>query len=187
MPVCQTNIQPIFDNECLGESLLKINNNFLNLQEAVCELKTRIDSQVEVRTFFYYGPNAQTNPGSGMADDQTSRPSDITIQAFVNSPTQLNLPSISKQGDVAYVIYQKTGYLNSLTQGTNINASPTPSNTVTLDVFNSFAPTFIIWRLTCQSSQFYTVDIGFPKFSRAQQSASGDVSTWNNPQNWSTF
>jgi hypothetical protein len=313
MSVCEKTIEPIFDNECLGDSLLKINNNFLNIQDAVCELKTRIDTQVEVRTFFYYGPNAQTNAGSGLADGQTSRPSDITIQAFANSPTQLNLPSISKPGDVAYVIYQKTGYLNSLLQGTNVDAPLNPStivrgapvnllyntwynvkdyasaiascdgakpnrlgtigltfrtepngqetpfsyrasgtrddtyvewnqnkvtysegfpgpktiirqfdtpykgiqttqfkftivgnviskslkgtpqriipgsNIVTQDVFNSFAPVFIIWRLTCQPSQVYTVDVGFPKFTRAQQSAAGNINTWNNPQNWSTY
>lgn len=324
--VCNTNIEEIFDNECLSDSLLKINNNFLNLESSVCELRQRVDSQVEVRTFFYYGPNATSNPASGMNDGGISRPSDMTIQAFVNSPTELNLPTISKPRDVVYITYQKTGFLttNSLnapagstvstrgiiSRGDPVNlkygiwhdvedyfsavascdgaagrlgtitlsfrpfvrapfvgAPTTPfvyrasgnrgddtyvewnqSNVIfsegypipktarrtqdrpfkgfetaqfrfdikgnvftksitavpkitipitgrgntaritnNIDVNNQFSPTFIVWRLTCQDSMFYTVDTGFPKFSRAQQSASGNASTWNNPQSWSQY
>lgn len=117
MTACTNFIEPITDNECLGDSLPKINNNFSKLQEVLCGLKVRFDSRVEVRTFFYYGPNAQNSPISGMNDAETSRPSNMTIQAFVNAPTQLNLTSISKPNDVAYVIYQKTGFLNSRFQG----------------------------------------------------------------------
>lgn len=319
--VCNTNIEEIFENECLSDSLLKINNNFLNLESSVCELRQRVDSQVEVRTFFYYGPNATSNPTSGMDEGGISRPSDMTIQAFVNSPTELNLPAISKPRDVAYITYQKTGFLTSnnlnapagsivstrgiISRGARVSlkygiwydvedyfsavascdgapgrlgtitlsfrpsvgASTTPfvyrasgnraddtyvewnensvifsegypipktvrrtqarpfrsretaqfrfdiqgnviSKSITaipkivtpitgrgntaritnnVDVNNQFSPTFIIWRLTCQDSMFYTVDTGFPKFSRAQQSASGNASTWNNPQSWSQY
>lgn len=325
--VCNTNIEEVFDNECLSNSLLKINNNFLNLENSICELRQRVDAQVEVRTFFYYGPNAATNPASGMADGDVARPSDMTIQAFVNSPTELNLPAISKPNDVAYVIYQKTGFLSNTTFGSStgsvvvtnqiltpgsptglgfgiwynvndyfsavaysngiigsagtitlnfrpsINAPPTPfvyrasgrpagktifnllnrfddtyvewdqgnitysegadnskipvrtqprpfrgfetaqfrfdytgPNTLrgiaavrknaafinpnfqtTPDINYQFSPIFIIWRLTCQESLFYTVDTGFPKFSRAQQSATGNATTWSTPQNWSQY
>jgi hypothetical protein len=324
--VCNTNIEEIFDNECLSDSLLKINNNFLNLEGSICELRQRVDSQVEVRTFFYYGPNAASNPASGMVDGGTSRPSDMTIQAFVNSPTELNLPPVSKPKDVAYVIYQKTGFLSStnfgagggsvvvtnqiftpssptglsygvwynvkdyfsasafsngiitsigtitlsfrpfvnapsipyvyrasgrpaskvlfrlnrwddtyvewnqqtitFAEGTtdnklvvstqsrpfqgyetaqfrfdytggNIprgvtgirqNAAPIKGNfTTTGDINYRFSPVFIIWRLTCQDSLFYTVDTGFPKFSRAQQSFAGNAATWNNPQIWTEY
>ena len=326
--VCNTSIEEIFDNECLSDSLLKINNNFLNLENSICELRQRVDARVEVRTFFYYGPNATTNPASGMADGTVSRPSDMTIQTFVNSPTELNLPAISKPNDIAYVIYQKTGFLSNsvfgsspgsvvvtnqiLTPGAptglsygiwydvkdyfsasafsnglfnalgtitlsfrpSVNAPSIPfvyrasgrpagkagifgtlnrfddtyvewdqnniiysegttNNKVavrtqsrpfrgfetaqfrfdftggpiarnitairknatfinpnfqtTPDINYQFSPVFIIWRLTCQDSLFYTVDTGFPKFSRAQQSASGNASTWNAPQIWSEY
>ena len=180
MPVCDTtNISVIFDNECLGDSLSKINNNFLNLETSLSALRFRTDSRVEVRTFFYYGPNAQSDPRSGMADNQTSRPSDMTIMAFVNSPGALNLPAISKPNDIAYVIYQKTGFLNSNLTGITTDYT---FGDVTTDVFNQFAPTFVIWKLTCQSSKFYTVDAGFPKITRAQ--TDGNVNTWNQPQLW---
>jgi hypothetical protein len=180
MPVCDTtNISTIYDNECLGDSLSKINNNFLNLEASLSALRFRTDSKVEIRTFFYYGPNAQSDPRSGMADNQTSRPSDMTIMAFVNSPTQLNLPTISKPNDVAYVIYQKTGFLNSNLTGITTDYM---FGDVTSDVFNQFAPTFVIWKLTCQTSKFYTVDAGFPKITRAQ--TDGNVNTWNQPQLW---
>lgn len=180
MPVCDTtNIDIIYDNECLGDSLSKINNNFLNLETSLSALRARTDNKVEVRTFFYYGPNAQSDPRSGMADNQTSRPSDMTIMAFVNSPAALNLPTISKLNDVAYVIYQKTGFLNS--NLTSITTDYTFGN-VTTDVFNQFAPTFVIWKLTCQASRFYTIDAGFPKITRAQ--TDGNVNTWNQPQLW---
>jgi hypothetical protein len=190
MSVCNNlKVDLIEDNECLNDSLFYINNNFLNLQQALKDLNTRFDERIEVRTFFYYGPNASSAPESGMADNQTTRPSDITIQAFVNSPSQLNLPAISKPGDIAYVIYQKTGYLNNLRQNvlSDFNIS-----TTTQDVINFFAPIFIIWRLTSRESSIYTVDSPtFPKFFRSQianisEGAPG-WQNWNNPQNWSQF
>jgi hypothetical protein len=48
-----------------------------------------------------------------MDDFQISRPSNMTIEAFVNSPSQLNVPSISNVGDISYVVYQKTGFTGS--------------------------------------------------------------------------
>jgi len=112
MTACTDYIQPLIENECLYESLPKINNNFANIEQILCNLKERFDSRVEVRTFFYYGPNAEQIPTDSMNDNEISRPSDTTIQAFVNSSTQLNLPAISKINDIAYVIYQKTGFLS---------------------------------------------------------------------------
>lgn len=141
---CNANLDAVFEDECLGDSLPKINSNFNSLQQILWSLRERVDSRVEVRTFFYYGPNAagpvgskasgqlsvpgkgartpQLSPagespaGSGMDDNQTTRPSNLTIEAFVNSSSQINLPSISEPGDIAYVIYQKTGFLSSILQ-----------------------------------------------------------------------
>jgi hypothetical protein len=105
-----TIIQNIDSSECLRPSLDKINNNFSQLNDLLCSLRERIDTYKQIRTFFYYGPNAELVSDSGMQNNQISRPTNITIEAFVNSPTQLNLPFISHPGDVAYVIYQKTGF-----------------------------------------------------------------------------
>ena len=48
-----------------------------------------------------------------MDDNLLTRPSNLTIEAFVNSPNQLNLLSMSDPGDIAYVLYQKTGFQGS--------------------------------------------------------------------------
>jgi hypothetical protein len=142
MSACTDYIKTIYPDECVGDSLSTINSNFSALQVVTCELEQRFDKNKQVRTFFYYGPNAGVDVTSGMADNSTSRPSDLTIQSFVNSPEQLNLPLISRDGDTAYVVYQKTGFKNNLspnipsdfrwgkavteniiTPGTNINIS----------------------------------------------------------------
>jgi hypothetical protein len=175
---CSNYIERISPDECLNSSLLKINNNFLNLESVVCDLKQRVDKVQNIRTFFYYGPNSETDVTSNMADNQTSRPSDLTIRAFVNSPSELNLPAISQLGDVAYVIYQKTGYLNN--KLTDITTDYTFDKTLT-DIFNSYAPVFVIWRLT-YTGEDYKVDMGFPRFSQAQ--TSNTALNWNQPQNW---
>lgn len=178
---CENFIDTISPSECLSQSLVKINNNFLNLQEVVCDLKGRVDKTQVIRTFFYYGPNSEVDATSNMADNQVSRPSNLTIRTFVNAPTELNLPAISRQGDIAYVIYQKTGYLNSRLTGITTDYAFTETET---DIFNSFAPIFVIWRLTYSGSE-YTVDTGFPRFSQAQ--TTGNSLDWNQPQNWTTF
>jgi hypothetical protein len=109
---CPYNIDLIDEEENIGNSLSKINNNFNNLQSATCNIKQQIDNLVAVRTFFYYGPNAPTDSevGSWEQDNTLSRPSDGVIENFVNSDSQLNLPSISQLNDVVFVIYQKTGW-----------------------------------------------------------------------------
>ena len=140
MSACDNNIiDVIYPDECLKDSLIKINSNFNNLQTVTNDLVTRFDKQAQIRTFFYYGPNASADAKSGMAGDSTSRPSNITIQTFCNSTELLNLPSFSKTGDVAYVIYQKTGYLNSISQNIPANTNwsaktvQVPGKTVSLN------------------------------------------------------
>jgi hypothetical protein len=308
MSACTPFIQTIYPAECLSDSLVKINTNFANLQTKVCDIKETADSLVEVRTFWYYGPNAQNDPTSGMQSGVTSRPSNNTIKTFVNSQSQLNLPSISDNNDIAFVIFQKTGYFNTSTQGTvigttktitgnplnlqyntwynirdyasaiascdgapgrlgtigltfrtepngqetsfryratgvgddtyvewnknkviysegypipktkraefntpyiNINAAQfrftiagnvfrkvlkgfpqitTPATSVVYkDILNQFAPTFFIWRLTYNGTE-YTVTPGFPKINRAQGNIPpANQNSWNTPQLWTTY
>lgn len=113
MDTCSTiPINLINDTEYIGDSLSKINNNFKSLQQGACTVESLLNSIVNVRTFFYYGPNAPINMTAGANgydnDNAASRPSDTTIQTFVND--QLNLEDISGEGDIVYVIYQKTGW-----------------------------------------------------------------------------
>jgi hypothetical protein len=103
-------MQLIYGEENIGDSLNKINNNFTLIKEAACGLEQQIDNKVNVRTFFYYGPNAATNPDSGMNSGNLTTPSTTTIQNFVNGVSGLNLPSYSEEGDIVYVVYQKTGW-----------------------------------------------------------------------------
>lgn len=185
-PCSKKSIQQIDVTECISKSLSKINNNFLNLESVVCDLKNKIDKTQNIRTFFYYGPNAETNATSNMEPYRASRPSDLTIRTFVNSETQLNLPAISSRGDVAYVVYQKTGFLNNLLVGIGTDYQQEQFNTIVtpLDTFNSFAPIFIVWRLTYNNID-YDVDVGFPRFVQAQ--TDGTSIFWNQPQTWSQY
>jgi len=180
MSACSPFIQTIYPTECLSDSLVKINTNFANLQTKVCNIKETADSLIEVRTFWYYGPNAQNDPTSGMQTGVTSRPSNETIKTFVNSQTRLNLPSISDINDIAYVIFQKTGFINNQIQGIRVNYN---IGDHIGNLFNLFAPTFFIWRLTYNGTE-YTITPGFPKINRAR----GQVDTsWNQPQLWTTY
>ena len=110
MAECPVNIDLISSDEYIGNSLTKINNNFSTLLTDACNVEQRVDNRVNIRTFFYYGPNSASDATSGMDDNSASRPSDATIENFVNDPSQLDLPTISEPGDIAYVIYQKTGW-----------------------------------------------------------------------------
>lgn len=116
MSSCTTNIKPISDSEYIGESLATINNNFTLLRNAACNLENRINSGVNARTFFYYGPNSATDPYSGVQNGVASIPSYTTIENFVNSSSLLNLPAITQVGDIAYVVYQKTGWYQPQTK-----------------------------------------------------------------------
>lgn len=107
---CPISVDLIYDDENIGDSLVKINNNFNRLKNAACDLEKQIDDEVNIRTFFYYGPNAATNPESGMNANSLSIPSTDVIQTFVNSTSGLDLLPVSEKGDVVYVVYQKTGW-----------------------------------------------------------------------------
>lgn len=107
---CQTNVELIYGSENIGDSLTKINNNFEVLKNTACGIEKQLDDIVNVRTFFYYGPNSATDSESGVNSGNLTLPSTTTIQNFVNQSNGLNLPSFSEVGDIAYVIYQKTGW-----------------------------------------------------------------------------
>ena len=115
MSSCTTNIRPITETEYIGESLPTINRNFTLLRDAACNIEERINNIANVRTFFYYGPNSATDPYSGMQSGIPSIPSFTTIENFVNNSAQLNLPAITQINDIAYVVYQKTGWFQPQT------------------------------------------------------------------------
>lgn len=209
MAACPKYVTSISSTENIGDSLVKINNNFWNLKEAICGIKKTLDDRVQIRTFFYYGPNSSSDSTSGMQNNVTSRPSNIRIENFVNQASQLNLPSMSDPGDIAFVIYQKTGFLiqqairvtsgtvnvqgtsagSAVTTNTNVPIFNPPLtktvawSTTSPDQFANFSPAFIIWRLT-YNGILYKTDSGFPKFSQAETAS---TTNWNNPLAWSTY
>jgi hypothetical protein len=103
-----TNIQLIYDTEFIGNSLPKINTNFRLLSGTACQIHQLLEARVNIRTFFYYGPNSPNNATE--FDNQQSRPSNQTIERFINN--EIQLPAISDDGDYAWVIYQRTGWRN---------------------------------------------------------------------------
>lgn len=192
MANCPTYVSKIRESENIGDSLIKLNNNFYNLREELCAIQSKLDKTIQVRTFFYYGPNAVVDPASGMNDNTTSRPSDSTIESFVNDVNQLNVPSISKVNDQVYVIYQKTGFYQNavtrVTSGTTIArvisfSQVVPWSTTTPERFDTYSPVFIIWQLVYDGSKYKVVE-GFPKFSQAQTISSVN---WNNPTVWKEY
>ena len=193
MATCPVYISKINPAENIGDSLLKLNNNFYNLKEELCLIKDKLDKTVKVRTFFYYGPNIANDPTSGMNDGTASRPSNTTIENFVNRPDSLNLPIYSQKNDLVYVIYQKTGfYQNSVTRTTSgtvqtarvIGFQTTVAwSTTTPERFDTYSPVFIIWLLNYDGNK-YSVMNGYPKFSQAQTLSSPN---WNNPTSWSQY
>lgn len=182
MSACTPYIQTIEPAECLSDSLAKINNNFTNIQDKVCVLKETVDNMVEVRTFWYYGPNAENDPASGMQTGVTSRPSNNTIKAFVNSTEQLNLPSISDINDISFIIFQKTGFKNN--QKTNITVTFNHGDH-TGNLTNEYAPTFFVWRLVFDGTE-YNITPGYPAITRADTETLGS-SIWNLPQSWTQY
>jgi hypothetical protein len=83
-----------------------------------------------------------------MDNNLLSRPSNLTIEAFVNSPTQLNLPSMSSPGDIAYVLYQKTGFQGAL-----------PSQSSGFNPQTGSAQNYSIGRaVTLQFNRWYNID-----------------------------
>jgi hypothetical protein len=191
MSACTPYIIPIEETNCLSDSLELLNANFLSLSAVTCTLKQRIDKLKSVRTFFYYGPFSQISSRSGQDPDKLSRPSDETISLFVNSTEQLNLPSISFEGDIAWVIYQKTGFRSNIgnTLVPNIPTSYQYPGKYTEDVNNQWSPTLFIWKLIytdiAGSGLFYRIENGFPKIHRAQTGS--DFTNWNSPSAWNTY
>jgi hypothetical protein len=201
---CPSNlIRTIRPTENIGSSLITLNNNFWSVGTTLCNLKERLENQIRVRTFFYYGPNAGTDPTSGMDDNKVTRPSNITIQNFVNSNQNLDLAANSKLNDQVYVIYQKTGYQRSFTRETIAGSFPVSVQKISSEVgtatahfsinfedyYDTRSPVFIIWKLTAKlntNSQLkYTVDSGFPKFTQAETFS---TNFWKSPNLWtSTF
>jgi hypothetical protein len=196
MPACKKYVSFIDPFENIGDSLIKINNNFYNLKEVLLRIKANFESIVRVRTFFYYGMNSDIDATNGMQNNSVSRPSNIRIEDFCNSSSQLNLPRDSKRGDIAYVIYQKTGYLSQeatrITTGTiNVCGSYGGQTqcrnvgwrTTSPDYFTTYSPAFVIWKLLFNGTK-YTVDVGFPKYSQAETISTPN---WMNPRAWSTY
>ena len=107
-----SNVQFIYDTEYIGDSLEKINNNFSLLSATACSLQNQLDNYSQVRTFFYYGPNAPTESEAGNYDENTALayPSPATIERFVVSKTGLDLLPLSKRNDIVWVVYLKTGW-----------------------------------------------------------------------------
>lgn len=195
-PQYTVNISP---TEKIGNSLVKINNNFFNLNQGLCDIKKKLDETVTVRTFFYYGPNSATNPVSNMEDGTTSYPKNTTIEQFINgsTPNNLNIPSLSKENDQAYVVYQKTGiYLLTSRRISTITfpvqiISRYETRTATFETPNLqaiYSPLFVIWKLIAKKnntgSLIYQVEPGFPKFSQAETLSTNN---WNKPTLWSEF
>lgn len=175
---CPRLIKKIRNTQNIGDSLLILNNNFYTLDYLLCQLKLRVESLVEVRTFFYYGqtPNPQDPAGTNMRDGQTNRPSNTTIENFVNNVSELNLALSSKQYDQVNIIYQKTGY-QQLESTKKVSGTATatvqdffqqevPWSTSTPDKYNTFSPVFIVWRLT-HDGQRYRINNGYPKFMQS--------------------
>jgi hypothetical protein len=197
MATCPRYIQIIRDNEKIGNSLIKINNNFTNLKNILCSLYERVVNTVNIRTFFYYGPNSSIDISSNLQDGLPSRPSNQTIESFVNDKEQLNVPSYSRKKDEVYVIYQKTGYkavqqTRTTTGSVTVVAPPggwsppqyvIPWSTTTPELYTVYAPVFIIWRLIHNGSSYRTVP-GFPKFTQALTNSSAN---WKQPQTWTTY
>ena len=196
---CPQYVKNISPTEKIGNSLVKINDNFFNLNDTLCSIKKKFDDTVKVRTFFYYGPNSATTPTSNMEDNITSYPKNSTIEQFINgsTPNDLNVPSFSKENDQVYVIYQKTGiYLPASTRVSKytysvqaISVYQTRTETLrTSDQHVINSPVFIIWKLVAKrnntGSLVYQVESNFPKFSQAETLSTPN---WASPNTWSEF
>jgi hypothetical protein len=114
---CLNDVRIIPDDEYIGDSLKTINKNFESLKSSACDLEEKLDRFVNIRTFFYYGPNTPSDgdtSGLSLNTGVKSYPSNTTIENFVNNTNQLNLIPISETGDQVFVIYQKTGWYTEL-------------------------------------------------------------------------
>jgi hypothetical protein len=73
----------------------------------------------QIQTFFFYGPNAATDPTSFMRSDTNNIPPVTDIQSFIND-TLKHRPH--NPGDIVYVVFQKTGY-NVVTRASAIGGT----------------------------------------------------------------
>lgn len=151
MAECPVTINLIPETEYIGDSLEKINSNFENLRQGACLTEQLLGNIVNVRTFFYYGPNAPVNTTLGANeysnDNEASRPSNSTIQTFVNSTSGLGLASAplsaaSQTDDIVYVIYQKTGWYSGQADYVRSGSGKVPYKyTVQVPVYGSIGIT----------------------------------------------
>jgi hypothetical protein len=114
---------------------------------------------------------------------------------------------MSDPGDIAFVIYQKTGFLAQQAAritsgylpvlGTRAGAAGVSTtndpvynppltkyaawSTTTPDLYNLFSPAYVIWRLTANSNKQYFMDPGWPRFSQAETLSTPN---WNQPWKW---
>jgi len=114
MADCNTTVKIIHHGDNIGSSLTTINDNFNALHTLACNIENQLNKEINVRTFFYYGPNSATKPNDSMDGGAASKPSATTIETFVNDSSLLNVPAISDTNDIVYVIYQKTGWQTQL-------------------------------------------------------------------------
>jgi len=217
--ICPDNIKLILDDENIGDSLNTINENFENLKNEACTILQELDTNVATRTFFYYGPNAPTESeaGSWEQDNLLNRPSNSTIENFVNSSSQLNLTSISQINDIAYVIYQKTGWLSQTNTYIRGGSGTVPfQRTVQVQVVRGIG---IGRRRVTWEPQVQTYYVGYSwsanindtyntfmpvfiiyrltyngvqysvdsGFPKYNRASTASTNLWNLPQNWTTY
>jgi hypothetical protein len=120
-----------------------------------------------------------------MRDGQTNRPSNTTIENFVNSTNELNLAGVSKQFDRVNIIYQKTGFnrfqQTKTVSGTAIATYTTlglsenvPWTTTAPDNYNIYAPAYFIWELV-HNGQRYVMTSGSPKFVQSYETVVASI------------
>jgi len=173
---CPRLISKIRNTRNIGDSLVTLNTNFYTLDSVLCELRRRVESLVEVRTFFYYGPNQGNDPAAtNMRNDQTNIPSNTTIENFVNSTNELNLALHTKENDEVNIVYQKTGFfrnedIRTITGTAKAQvisfSQDVPWSTNVPETYNIYAPTFIIWKLVHNGIK-YEILGNYPKYMQS--------------------
>lgn len=208
MPTCK-NLQFISEDDYIGTSLSAINTNFVQLTGLACEVQKLLDNNTtNIRTFFYYGPNSPTSTTE--KDSEITRPSSLTIERFVNSEDGLNLIPMSKIGDYAWVIYQRTGWNSQVvpttrsdsgtayvsvrirrigrligyaTLGANWSVSRSRNDTIDINI-----PIFVLYKLSFNGTQYKMIQSQpnnhNPLYVRSTTASTAD---WNNPQNWGQY
>ena len=208
MLICK-NLQFISEDDYIGTSLSAINTNFVQLTGLACEVQKLLDTNAtNIRTFFYYGPNSPTSTTE--RDSEITRPSSLTIERFVNSEDGLNLIPISRNGDYAWVIYQRTGW-NSQKISTTRSDSGTAYVSVRIrrigrligratfganwsvsrsrdDTIDENIPIFVLYKLSFNGTQYKMIpsqpNNRNPLYVRSTTASTVD---WDNPQNWGQY